>query len=223
MTFIVAELGCNWHGNIVVLDRMVYRAKLAGCNAVKFQALSKELLARHYEWDDWYYHASITQDNIETIDRVCGTHKIEWFASVCYPDAVGFIDQYVKQWKIRHADRNRMDIIQQCLKTNKPIILSTDRPIDNYKNNKQIHQVYCIPLYPIPDFGDINFDMLKRLKGWSNHYKGLDACLKALKYDIDYLEFHLTDNISEHSVDNRVSLTYSQMDILMYYKRLLER
>lgn len=127
--FVAAEIGANWRGNIGVLDRMVSRAKLAGCNAVKFQALSEELLDRHPEWD-WYHHASVTEDNIGAIDKVCKKHNIEWFCTPTYPDAIDFLNPYVKRWKIRHADNKDLGIIQACLMTHKEIIVSVDRPGD---------------------------------------------------------------------------------------------
>ena len=45
--FIVAELGVNWRGNLVILDRMLERCANAQVDAVKFQSLSREYLARH--------------------------------------------------------------------------------------------------------------------------------------------------------------------------------
>jgi len=218
LTFIAAELGANWGGNVVILDRMIRRAKLAGCNAVKFQALSRELLARHTEWD-WYHHASVTPDNIETIDRICKTHKIEWFCTPTYPDAVGFVDPYVKRWKIRHADNECRDIINQCDKTGKEIIVSVDRP---KQWSTHIKQIYCIPKYPT-DFGEINFDMIKRLPGWSNHCLNPMACLKAVRKGAEYIEFHLSDDLAEFAIDNKVAFSYSVMDELVRWIRLYNK
>jgi len=209
MTFLTAELGANWRGDVEVLDRMVQRCKKAGVDAVKFQALSDDLINRHTEWN-WYGNSSIQPANVQQVSDICTHYGIEWFCTPCYPQAVDFLDVYVKRWKIRSADNTRMDIINKCINTRKPIILSTARKIESY-NDDMIKQIYCIPKYPTT-LGELNFDMLKILKGYSNHCLDVTALYKAMRYGIDYLEFHLSDSSDEFAIDNKVSLTYTQMD-----------
>src|SRR3989337_4419891 len=104
MTFVVAELGCNWKGNPDILRRMVTKCRWAGVNAVKFQALSDQLIDRHPEWD-WYRHSSVQPDNIQMIDNTCKEVGISWFCTPSYPQSVDFLDPYVSIWKIHHAGR----------------------------------------------------------------------------------------------------------------------
>ena len=211
MVFVVAEIGANWKGNVVKLARMVERCADIDVDAVKFQALSPELLARHPEWD-WYKDASINEHNIEMVNKVCVGNGIEWFCTPTYRESVFLLDRYVKRWKIRHADNRDEELITACGHTGKPIILSTDRPIEGY--GKAIQQIYCIPKYPT-EFGELNFDMIKRLKGYSNHCLDPLACLKAVRHGAEYLEFHLTDDKADFAIDNKVSFSYSQMEEIM--------
>src|SRR3989304_2871447 len=142
--FTVAELGCNWMGNPEILERMVTQCKWAGVNAVKFQALSDELIARHPEWD-WYKHASVTPENIHMIHGICRKLNVKWFCTPSYPQAIDFLDPYVVMWKIHHAGRFNKTIIDKCLDTQKPIYLSTDRPIPEYimdSKYSSINQIY---------------------------------------------------------------------------------
>jgi len=81
MTFLTAELGANWRGDFEILDRMVNRCKKAGVDAVKFQALSDDLINRHPEWD-WYSNASIQPTNIQQVSDVCTHYGIEWFCTI---------------------------------------------------------------------------------------------------------------------------------------------
>lgn len=218
MVFICAELGANWRGNIVILSRMVEQAKKAGCDAVKFQALSKELLGRHPEWS-WYADASVHEGNVEWIDKVCKGEEIEWICTPTYPEAVGFLDPYVKRWKIRHADRERDDLIDQCAYTGKEIIISTDRPMKEEWDMAK--PIYCIPKYPTA-WGELNFDMIKLLPGYSNHCLDPLACLKAVRYGAEYIEYHITDDKEEFAIDNKVSFSYSQMREINKWIRLWE-
>jgi len=220
LTFVAVELGANWRGNIVILDRMIEKCKKCGVDAIKFQALSKDLLSRHPEWS-WYKDSSMTEDNIDMIDRMCKSYDIQWFCTPTYPEAIGFLDKYVDIWKIRYADRHNEHLITPALNTGKQLIISTDREIEKYARNRQVKQIYCISKYPT-DFGEINFDMIKRLKGWSNHCLNPLATLKAVRYGAEYVEFHLSDNLDEFAIDNKVSFSYTEMSELMGWIRKYE-
>ena len=41
MTFIVAEIGINWDGNLELAREMIEKSKKCGCDAVKFQAFTR--------------------------------------------------------------------------------------------------------------------------------------------------------------------------------------
>ena len=224
MTFIVAELGANWSGNTFTLENMLVRCKEAGVDAVKFQALSPELVARHPEWN-WYDSAHITEDTIDDVNNLCKEIGIEWFCTPCYPEVVKLIDPYVSRWKVRHADNQNKEILDECLKTNKPIFVSVSRSLDTlklYENQRvdieNIKEIYCIPKYPT-SYGEINFDMVSELHGYSNHCLDPLALLKAVRYGADYLEFHLTDNRDDFAIDNKVSFSYSQMEEVVEWIR----
>lgn len=211
MVFTVAEIGTNWKGNIVILDRMVERCKKAGVSAVKFQALSKELLSRHPELN-WYGKASINENNVDLIDRLCKNYNIEWFCTPTYIDSIGFLDPFVKRWKIRYADNKNKELIEKCVSTGKPVYVSMSRYDD--VNIKGIKKIYCISKYPT-SFGELNFDMIKIMDGYSNHCLDITALFRAVRYGAEYIEFHIQDNPSEFSIDSKVSLNYEQMQEFM--------
>lgn len=228
MTFIVAELGANWKGDTFTLENMLVRCKSAGVDAVKFQALSKDLVARHPEWN-WYDSAHITEDTIDEVNDLCKEIGVEWFCTPCFPEVVELIDPYVKEWKIRHADNQNYEIISECMNTNKPTYISVSRPNDTLKLFKEdtqgiesIKEVYCIPKYPT-SYGEINFDMVSQLHGYSNHCLDPLAILKAVRYGADYIEFHLTDNRDDFAIDNKVSFSYSQMEEMVKWIRNYKR
>ena len=191
---------------------MVGECKKLGIDAVKFQALSKDKIDRHPELE-WYEDASVTKDNVKEIDDLCGDNSMEWFATPYYKEAVEFLDQYVDMYKIRYDDRNNMRIIIPCLKTGKKVIISTDRPNPYYKNIK-LHQIYCIPKYPV-DYGELNFDMVRTMKGYSNHCLDPLAVLKAKRLGAEYIEFHVTSDSSKFAIDNKVSFNFGQLEEIM--------
>ena len=213
MVDLVVEIGTNWKGNYSTLDRMLERCSKAGIKTCKFQALSKSLLERHPEWD-WYQNASINKVNVGFVAGLCKEYKLEFFCTPTYTEAIKWLNPYVKRWKIRHADKDKEDIIEACIRTVKPLYISRDRPHPG--PIKSINYLYCIPKYPT-EFGELNFDMIKLMPGYSNHCLDVTAILKAIRYGAEYVEFHLTDNKDNFAIDNKVSLTYNQMEEIVHW------
>jgi len=189
---------------------MVKECSILGIDRVKFQCLSKWKIDRHPELD-WYGDASVTKDNIEKIDRICHNHHIKWFATPYYKEAVDLLEPYVDMYKIRYGDRLNREIIDKCLHTHKKVIISTDRPI---QSPDYTHEIYCIPKYPT-DFGEINFDMVRTMKGYSNHCLDPLAILKAHRLGAEYIEFHITSDSSKFTIDNKVSFNFGQLEEIM--------
>lgn len=234
MTFVTAELGTNWKGNFDILERMASACKDAGVDAVKLQALSPELLARHMELD-YYTRASVNEKNIAMIDKIMRDIGIEWYSSVTYPDAVDFLEKYSNIYKIRVVDSENITIIDKCAESlqrlkkaqvqRTKLIISSLRPLsqaiyDKYPDT-DIVNLYCIPRYPTA-WGEINFNMLKNpeFEGYSNHCRNPLAILKAVRLGAKYVEFHLTDNPDDFVLDNPVSLSYSEMrEVMQWLKR----
>src|SRR5512146_2804564 len=103
--FIVAEIGINHNGDIDLAKRLISVAVAAGCNAVKFQkrtidvVYSPEELARPRESPfgmtngELKYGLEFGLDQYREIDRYCREVGMPWFAS-CWDEAsVDFINQ----------------------------------------------------------------------------------------------------------------------------------
>jgi len=208
---IVAALETNWNGDYGILTRMIKECKILGIDCIKLQALSKEKIARHTELD-WYGNASVSEDNIEKINRICDEYDMKWFCTPFYPEAVDLLDPYVDMYKISYADRKNTNIIEKCMDTNKKIIISTDRPL--YTGLKNFCEIYCIPQYP-STYGEINFDMIRTMKGYSNHCLDPLAVLKAKRVGAEYIEIHLTSDSSKFAMDNKVSFNFGQLEEIM--------
>ena len=212
---VVAEIGTNWNGDYKVLDTMIKSLAESGVDFVKFQALDDKLIERHNELD-WYESASMSIDNVEKIDKVCAKYEMNWFCTPCYPEAVTFLNDYVSMWKIRAADKNRDDIIGNCISTGKPIYISASRPDEISIEATKIKKVFCISKYPT-QFGELNFDMIKKMDGYSNHCKDPLAVFTAVRMGVDYLEFHVMPSSDYFTIDSKVSFTLEQVKEMMYW------
>ena len=66
MTFFVAEIGVNWDGSFELAKQMIEKSKEAGCDAVKFQAFTEEMVKDHPAHAR-LIKSSISKTNIEII------------------------------------------------------------------------------------------------------------------------------------------------------------
>ena len=136
--FIIAEIGINHNGYIELAKKLIDLAAFAGCNAVKFQkrtvdiVYSPEELAKPRETPfgdtnaDLKYGLEFEFEVYQEIDHYCKEKGIPWFASCWDEDSVDFINQFdVPCYKIASASLTDDGLLHHTKSKGKPIILST--------------------------------------------------------------------------------------------------
>ena len=211
MIFVTAEIGCNWIGDFDLLEYLVKYCKTIGINAVKLQALSPEILARHEELPS-YSKSSVNSTNIKAIDKICKKHHMEWYCTPTYPEAVDFLEPYVNMYKIRSADTENKNLCDMVYNTGKKVLVSSLKPLKF--DDKRIINLYCIPKYPT-QFQDHNFNLMRKFDGFSNHCLNPMAILKAVMLGAKYIEFHITPTKDMFIIDNHVSYTPEEATEIM--------
>lgn len=206
MTFITAEIGANWLGDFELLEWMVIACKKANIDAIKFQSLTPEIIAKHPELT-YYQDSSVGPGNIEQIDQICKKHYLEWYCTPTHPDHVEFLDPYVNRYKIRTADCENKELCDKVFGTGKRVIISSQKLL-RY-DDERIKNLYCIPRYPTY-FEEHNFNLMQHFDGLSNHCLNPLVMLKAIMLGAKYLEFHLTPTKDIFTLDNHVSYTIEQ-------------
>lgn len=136
--YIVAELGINHAGSTDIAKQLINVAKAAGCDAVKFQkrtvdvVYSAEELARPRESPfgktngDLKRGLEFGEREYTEIDRHCQALDIPWFAS-CWDEAsVDFIENFKPPcYKIASASLTDHGLLRHTRGKGRPIILST--------------------------------------------------------------------------------------------------
>lgn len=227
MTFIVAEIGVNWDGDFQLVKEMMSKSYKVGCNAVKFQSYTNDIIKNHPEHKR-LIKSSISNENIDEINNIAKTIGIEWFCTPMYPEAVDLLDPYVKRFKIREFDtrillENKTNkIIDKIIQTKKEIIASSEMTPKNCKYYNQIRWLYCIPKYPC-DLSELNFSILSDFEGYSNHCQNIIAPLTASILGAKIIEIHITSSKSTNFVDNSVSFDYDELELLIKLIRDYEK
>ena len=113
--FVIAEIGINHNGDIAIAKKLIDMAKNAGCDAVKFQkrtldiVYTKELLdsPRDSPWGktqrDQKNGLEFGKKEYDMIDAYCKEKKIAWFASAWDVESQKFLRQ-------DHAKYNKVGI-----------------------------------------------------------------------------------------------------------------
>jgi len=229
MTFIVAEIGVNWDGDFDLVKKMMLNAKQADCNAVKFQSFNEDTVKDHPQ-KERLLKSSITEDNIYEIDRIANTVDMEWFSTPMYPDAVDFLDSFVKRFKLRFHDgvslleNKTTKLFEKIISTKKEVIVSSQTSPLNSKfyEHEQIKWLYVVPKYPCK-IEDIDFTRIKEFNGYSNHCPHILVPLAATILGANIIEVHITSDKSGDFVDNPVSFDFNELKNLVGLIRQAEK
>ena len=229
MTFIVAEIGVNWDGDFDLVKKMMLNAKQADCNAVKFQSFNEDTVKDHPQ-KERLLKSSITEDNIYEIDRIANTVDVEWFSTPMYPDAVDFLNSFVKRFKLRFHDgvslleNKTTKLFEKIISTKKEVIVSSQTSPLNSKfyEHEQIKWLYVVPKYPCK-IEDIDFTRIKEFNGYSNHCPHILVPLAATILGANIIEVHITPDKSGDFVDNPVSFDFNELKNLVGLIRQAEK
>jgi len=229
LVFITAEIGVNWEGDFILLEKMMRDAKNAGCDAVKLQAFNEKIVLEHPK-KSRLLKSSVSRDNIEQINSISKKMNIEWYCTPMYPDAIDFLDSFVKRYKIRYSDslplheNKTTPLISKALETEKQIIVSTQKnpkQLDLY-NNDNVKWLYVVPKYPC-SIDELDFSNLDDFDGFSNHCTHFLAPLSAVVLGAQIIEIHVTSNKDKDFIDNPVSFDTNETRNLMALIRQAEK
>lgn len=232
--FVIAEIGINHNGSIDIAKKLIDNAVRAGCDAVKFQkrtieiVYTKEELAKERPSvfgktnGDLKRGLEFGKKEYKEIDSYCKSKGIIWFASCWDEKSVDFIEGFdVPAYKIASASLTDDDLLKYTRKTGKPILLSTgmstldeiSHAIDVLGKDNLI-LFHCTSTYP-SDAGEINLkaipDFIKRFDipiGYSGHERGITPSILAVAYGAVAVERHITIDRTLWGSDQAASLEY---------------
>lgn len=246
--YIIAEIGINHNGDIDIAKRLIDTAIEAGCDAVKFQKRTVEVvypaeeLARPRENPfgatngDLKYGLEFGEEQYGEIDRYCRGKNITWFAS-CWDEAsVDFIDRFdVPCYKIASASLTDDDLLRHTRAMKRPIILSTGmstlEQIDHaveVLGKEDLVLMHTCSTYP-SDYKELNLRVIPTLRdrygvpvGYSGHETGLASSVAAVPLGACMIERHITLDRAMWGSDQAASLAPSGIERLVRDIRLVE-
>ncbi len=232
--FIIAEIGINHNGSLDIAKQLIDGAKLAGCDAVKFQkrtletVYSKEDLDRERQspWGttnrEQKQGLEFSIEDYKEIDKYCKEKKIEWFFSAW--DVQSQKDMRVfdlKYNKVASPMLGHTELLKEIASEGKHTFISTgmssleeiDKAVEIFKNaNCPFELMHCNSTYPMKN-EDANLRVMDVLKerygcdvGYSGHEGGRIVSFMACVLGATSLERHITLNKAMYGSDQAASI-----------------
>lgn len=249
-TFIIAEIGINHNGDSDIARRLIWAAKDAGADAVKFQkrtidrVYSKEELdkSRESQWGKTNREQKLglefSKKQYDEIDRLCKEIGIEWFATPWDLEAVEFLKQYdCKYQKVASALLTHVDLLVAMAKQQKYTFISTGMStmqeigkavliFENYRCPFEL--MHCNSQYPMPS-NKANLKCIRLLRhqfdcrvGYSCHSAGILPPSLAVMFGATSIEKHITLDRTMYGSDQAASVEPMGFAKMVEYIRCAE-
>jgi len=230
--YIIAEIGINHNGDINIAKKLIDLANVAGCDAVKFQKRTIDVVYTAEELSkprenpfgstngDLKNGLEFGLKEYTEIDNYCREKKITWFASCWDEGSVEFIDKFdVPSYKIASASLTDDNLLRHTRSKGKPIILSVgmstleqvDHAIEVLGKNDLVLLHTC-STYPA-NYDELNLKVITSLKkrygipvGYSGHETGLASTIAAVALGACVVERHITLDRAMWGSDQAASL-----------------
>lgn len=247
-TYVVGEIGINHNGDLEVAKRLIDAAADAGCDAVKFQkrtvdiVYSAEELAKPRENPfgptngDLKRGLEFGESDYRVISEACAARQLHWFAS-CWDEAsVDFIERFdPPAYKIASASLTDDKLLQHHRRTGKPIIISTGmstlEQVDHaleVLGTENLILLHTTSTYPA-SLVDLNLRVIPVLAerygvpvGYSGHETGLAPSAAAVALGAVMIERHITLDRKMWGSDQAASIEPEELKSLVSQVRAIE-
>jgi N-acetylneuraminate synthase len=246
--FIVAEIGINHNGDIDLAKRLISVAVAAGCDAVKFQKRTVEVVYTPEELakprenpfgptnGDLKHGLEFGQEEYEEIDAFCKSVKMLWFASPWDERSADFLGQFrLPVYKIASASLTDDQLLRHIRRIGKPIILSTgmstyaeiDHAVEVLGHDNLI-LMHATSTYPA-NYDELNLRAIQTMAarygvpiGYSGHETGIPTSVCAASLGACCVERHITMDRASWGSDQAASLEPNGITRLVRDIRLWE-
>lgn len=247
--FIVAEIGINHNGDFDIATRLIDAAADAGCDAVKFQKRTIDVVytpnelakPRESPWGttngDQKRGLEFGYEQYVGIAKHCAERDILWFASPWDEGSVDFLEQFDPPChKIASASLTDEGLLRHIRATGRPVILSTGmstmEEVDHavrILGERDLVLMHTISTYPAEN-KDLNLRVIQTLAkrfprvpiGYSGHERGTTLSVNAVALGAVMVERHITLDRTMYGSDQAASLEPAGLKLMVDKIRALE-
>ena len=247
--YVIAEIGINHNGDIDLAKRLISVAVAAGCDAVKLQKRTVDVVYTEKELSqprpnpfgdtngDLKRGLEFGHEDYAEIDSFCKQVKIDWFVSPWDEASVDFVEKFHPPvYKIASASLTDDNLLKHVRKTGKPVIASTGMStydeIDHavkVLGKENLILMHTTSTYPAK-YEQLNLRaipaMIERYNipvGYSGHETGIPTTVAASVLGACCVERHITMDRAMWGSDQAASLEPNGISRLVRDIRLCEQ
>ncbi len=246
----IAELGINHNGSLVLAKKLIKEAHKAGCDAVKFQKRTIDLVYTKEELEKpresiWGTTTRQQKEGLEfgteqyeEIDQYCRKLGIDWFASAWDVESQKFLQKFdLKYNKVASAMLTHRELMVMIANEGKHTFISTgmsseaqiEKVVRIFRDNDcPFELMHCNSTYPMEP-KDANLRYMKVLGekfscnvGYSGHESCLIVSCAAVALGASSIERHITLDRASVGSDHAASLEIAGLRKLVAYVRAIE-
>lgn len=226
MIEIIAEIGQNHNGDMILAKELISAAKANGADAAKFQVydVNKVFTKEGNPWYDYNCKTELSKDDVLELVEECTRLNIEFMASAFDIERVAWLEEVnVKRHKLASRSINDNELIQAMIATHKPILVSLGMwdgcGFPKIFQNAPAYYLYCVSKYPT-SFEDLKFEEIdfNIYAGFSDHTIGLEAAKLAMSKGAKIVEKHFTLDKKMYGPDHEGSMIPEELGQLSLYR-----
>lgn len=246
---VIAEVGINHNGDVGMAKQLIDMAKDAGCDAVKFQkrtidiVYTKEFLdlPRESLWGTTQRQQKealeFGKKEYDEVDAYCHQRGIEWFASAWDIPSQHFLRQYNLRYnKVASAMLPHCDLLEVVAEERKPTFISTgmstyqeiDKAVEIFRRHDcSFVLMHAVSEYPAAESG-LNLRCINELRarygcpvGYSGHEVTMIPGVLAVMMGAVAIERHITLDRAMYGSDQAASLEKRGLEMLVSYIRTI--
>jgi N-acetylneuraminate synthase len=241
--YIIAEVGINASGSLNDALKLIDMAKETGCDAVKFQKRTIDIVysqeeqrkPRESKWGstngDQKRGLEFGKSEYDVIDRRCNLIGIDWFASAWDIPSLKFLEKYdLKHNKIASAMTTNLSFCESVANQGKHTFIATgmttlaeiDTVVGIFEKERcDFTLMHAVSIYPCED-SDCNLLTIPFLRdryrcpvGYSGHEKGILPSILAVSLGSVAIERHITLDRTGYGSDQSASLERHGLELLV--------
>jgi N,N'-diacetyllegionaminate synthase len=239
-TFIMAEAGINHNGSLKTAKKMIFEAKKAGADAIKFQTFKAvDLATPNSKFFKTFQNLEFTDNDFRELSDYAKQQNIIFCSTPFSEKAVNILSKLkVPAFKIASGDLTHIPLIKYASKKNKPMIISTGMAnIDELKiaikaiestKNKKIIVMHSVSSYPTPT-NEVNLNVIQNLKkdfrypiGFSDNGPGILVPQIAVAAGAKIIEKHFTLDKKMKGPDQKMSADPKELQQIISKIREIE-
>jgi N-acetylneuraminate synthase len=242
-TYVICEIGINHNGDLNIAKQLIDLAAKYGCDAVKFQKRTIDIVYTPAVLDTprespWGTTTREQKEGLEfgleeykQIDAYCKQRNIDWFASAWDIPSQHFLRQFnLKHNKVASAMVTNYPFLEVVAEERKHTFLSTgmctldqlDKAVAIFKDRKcPITLMHTVSVYPCRE-EDLNLACMATLRerygvpvGYSGHEVSPIPSVIAVSLGATAIERHITLDRTMYGSDQSASLEERGLEILM--------